>query len=193
MAEEEFGLASDGQITFPCDSALLEYAISIIQRSVSREVVQALLSSLSHCHSSLSDMISTKKLVMARKWQKLAAASRKRISIPMNKNNLKKAQQVEERGHFVVYTNEGRRFAIPLAYLQSEIFGELLRMAEEEFGLARDGPITLSCDSALLEYAISIIQRRVSRELVDALLVSLSHCHCSSSNVNHQQVPISCC
>ncbi|KAL8139548.1 hypothetical protein V2J09_005569 [Rumex salicifolius] len=79
-------------------------------------------------------MISTKKLVkMARK---------KKISFPMNNNHLKKVQLVEEKVHFVVYTTNERRFALPLAYLQSEIFGELLRMAEEEFGLATDGPIT---------------------------------------------------
>ncbi|KAL8139544.1 hypothetical protein V2J09_005565 [Rumex salicifolius] len=181
MAEEEFGLASNRPLTLPCDSALLEYAIFIIQRSVG--IDEALLSSLSHCHSSLSDvhLQQVPTIKMARKWQKMAAASRKRISFPMN-NNLKKAQQVKEKGHFVVYTTDGRRFALPLAYLQSEIFTELLRMAEEEFGLATDGPITLSCDSALLEYAISIIQRRVGRELEDALLVSLTRCHCSSSN-----------
>ncbi|KAL8139546.1 hypothetical protein V2J09_005567 [Rumex salicifolius] len=191
MAEEEFGLASDGPITLPCVSALLEYTISIIQRRVGRELEEALLVSLSHNNSSLSVIHHQQKLVkMVRKWQKMAAASRKRISFPMNNNNIKKAQQVEEKGHFVVYTRDNRRFALPLAYLQSEIFSELLRMAEEEFGLANNGPITLPCDSDLLEYAISIIQRRVGRELIEALLVSLSHCHSSLSSIHHQQVPL---
>ena len=136
-------------------------------------------------------MISTKKLIkMARKWQKMAATSRKMISL-MRSSSFKKAQQVE-KGYFVVYTTDERRFALPLAYLQSEIIGELLRMSEEEFGLAGDGAITLPCDSVLLEYAISIIQRRVGRELVDALMLSFSHCHYSSSVVHHQ-IPISCC
>ncbi|KAL8139547.1 hypothetical protein V2J09_005568 [Rumex salicifolius] len=117
----------------------------------------------------------------------MALASRKMISFPMNKNNIKKAQ-VEEKGNFLVYTTDGRQFALPLAYLQSKIFNELLRLAEEEFGLATDGSITLPRDSGLLEYTISIIQRRVGREVVDSFLVSISQSHCSLSTIQHQQL-----
>ncbi|KAL8158853.1 hypothetical protein V2J09_000390 [Rumex salicifolius] len=115
-------------------------------------------------------MISTKKLIkMAKKWQRLAVASRKRIST-------ERASALNNKnGHFVVYTVDARRFALPLAFLQSNIFRELLRMAEEEFGLAGNGPITLPCDSVLFEYALSAIQHRVGRELEQALLLSLSH------------------
>ncbi|KAL2904928.1 Auxin-responsive protein SAUR36 [Bienertia sinuspersici] len=48
---------------------------------------------------------------MARKWHKITAASKKRISWP---------RSVADKGHFVIYTIDGRRFTIPLEYLKSE-------------------------------------------------------------------------
>ncbi|KAL2925968.1 Auxin-responsive protein SAUR64 [Bienertia sinuspersici] len=118
-------------------------------------------------------MINTRKLIkMARKWHKVAAASRKRISWP---------RPVADKGHFVVYTIDGRRFTIPLEYLKSEIFIELLRIAEEEFGVTCSGPIMLPCDSKFMEYATSLIQRRVSEDLEKALIMSLAGCRYSSS------------
>ncbi|XP_048493120.1 auxin-responsive protein SAUR64-like [Beta vulgaris subsp. vulgaris] len=124
-------------------------------------------------------MISTKKLIkMARKWQKIAAASRKRISWP---------RPVANEGHFVVYTTDGRRFMIPLAYLKSEIFIELFRIAEEEFGITSSGPITLPYDSKFMEYVISMIQRHVNEDLEKALIMSLASCRYSSLSHEHQE------
>uniref|UniRef100_A0A803LG65 Uncharacterized protein n=1 Tax=Chenopodium quinoa TaxID=63459 RepID=A0A803LG65_CHEQI len=118
-------------------------------------------------------MISTKKLIkMARKWQKIAAASRKRIS---------RSRYVADKGHFVVYTSDKKRFMIPLDYLESEIFRELFRIAEEEFGVASSGPIMLPCDSNLMEYAISMIQRHVAEDLEKALIM-LVMVHGTNSN-----------
>ncbi|KAL8158842.1 hypothetical protein V2J09_000379 [Rumex salicifolius] len=170
MAEEEFGLASDGPITLPCDSVLFEYA--------------------------LSKMISTKNLVkLARKWRKIAVASRKRISFL--RTNPTKSSAMAEKGQFVVYTADEVRFALPLEYLGSQIVMELLRMAEEEFGLGGDGRITLPCDSAFMEYAISMIQQSVGAELEEALILSLSNlCNSnsasSSTHICNYQLPISC-
>ncbi|CAO2832115.1 unnamed protein product [Amaranthus hypochondriacus] len=127
---------------------------------------------------------------MARKWQKLAAASRRRISW---------SRTVAQKGHFVVYTSDKRRFMIPLAYLKSEIFVELFRMAEEEFGVATSGPIVLPCDSSSMEYAISIIQRHVAEDLEKALIMSLITCSISASlndihkQDNYQQMLICSC
>ncbi|XP_021773009.1 auxin-responsive protein SAUR67-like [Chenopodium quinoa] len=124
-------------------------------------------------------MISTKKLItMARKWKKLAAASRRRISWP---------KPAVAKGHFVIYTTDGRRFMIPLVYLQSEIVRELLKMAEEEFGLISEGPLTLPCDSTFMEYAMSILQRHANEDLVRAVIMSLDSCRSSSSSSNMQQ------
>ncbi|KAL2936951.1 Auxin-responsive protein SAUR64 [Bienertia sinuspersici] len=154
MAEEEFGVPTDGPITLPCDSPNI-------------------FSSLEKPIFKTKNMISTKKLIkMAKKWHKIAVASRKRISWP---------RPVADKGHFVVYTTDGRRLIIPLEYLKSEIFMELLRLAEEEFGVTSSGPIILPCDSKFMEYATSLIQRHVSEELEKALLMSLTSCGYSSS------------
>ncbi|KNA14560.1 hypothetical protein SOVF_106440 [Spinacia oleracea] len=124
-------------------------------------------------------MISTRKLIkMARKWQKIAAASRKRISWP---------RPVANEGHFVVYTADGKRFMIPLTYLKSAIFIELFRIAEEEFGVTSSGPITLPCDSNFMEYIVSMIQRRVAEDLEMALIMSLATCRYSSLLHEHQE------
>ena len=56
-------------------------------------------------------------------------------------------------GHCIVYSADGRRFEVPLVYLSTAIFGELLRTSEEEFGFAgEDGRITLPYDAAAMEY-----------------------------------------
>ncbi|KMT01295.1 hypothetical protein BVRB_9g213110 [Beta vulgaris subsp. vulgaris] len=124
-------------------------------------------------------MISTKILIkMARKWQKIAAASRKRISW---------SRQVADEGHFVVYTTDGRRFVIPLAYLKSEIIIELFRIAEEEFGVTSSGAIMMPCDSNFMEYAISLIQRCVAGDLQRALMMSLASCKNSSLSHEYQE------
>ncbi|XP_074314611.1 auxin-responsive protein SAUR66-like [Silene latifolia] len=109
-------------------------------------------------------MIGTKKHIkMARKWQRIAIASRKRISWP---------RPVTDEGYFVVYTTDGRR--------------ELLRMAEEEFGIAASEPITLPCESSIMEYIMSMIEKHMAKDLVKALIASLSGCRYSSL-VEHQQ------
>ncbi|KAL9238445.1 hypothetical protein vseg_012863 [Gypsophila vaccaria] len=109
---------------------------------------------------------------MARKWQKFAAASRRRISWPRT--------NVADKGHFFIYANDGKRFMIPLTYLKSEIIQQLFRMAEEEFGMTSGGPIVLPCDSVLMEYAISVLERHVTEDLQKALILSFAEC-CSSS------------
>ncbi|PWA39489.1 SAUR-like auxin-responsive protein family [Artemisia annua] len=91
-------------------------------------------------------MMKALKLVrMARKWHKEAS----------NSCN----ERMADKGHFVVYTTDHNRFVIPLRYLNTNIFRELLRMSEDEFGLPTDGPITLLCDSTLMSYLISMFDR----------------------------------
>ncbi|KAJ0077394.1 hypothetical protein Patl1_35793 [Pistacia atlantica] len=81
-------------------------------------------------------MISPKRLIeLARKWQRMASAKRRRILHPRS--------LVADKGHFVVYTTDEKRFMVPLEYLSQNVFIELLRMSEEEFGLPTHGAITL--------------------------------------------------
>uniref|UniRef100_A0A2C9U063 Uncharacterized protein n=2 Tax=Manihot esculenta TaxID=3983 RepID=A0A2C9U063_MANES len=60
------------------------------------------------------------------------------------------------KGRFVVYSIDRKRFVVPLTYLRSKIFRELFRLSEEVFGLPKDGPITLPCDGAFMEYVLSL-------------------------------------
>uniref|UniRef100_A0A0D9XGA9 Auxin-responsive protein n=1 Tax=Leersia perrieri TaxID=77586 RepID=A0A0D9XGA9_9ORYZ len=123
-------------------------------------------------------MISAKRLVqLAKKWQRMAALGRKRI--------MAAAQETEEcstsvavKGHCVMYTADGCRFEVPLAYLDTAVFSELLRMSQEEFGFTSDGRIMLPCDAAIMEYAMCLLNRNASVEMEKALLSSMvAPCH----------------
>jgi Auxin responsive protein len=97
-------------------------------------------------------MIHPKKLIeMARKWHKKST----------------------DKGHFVVYTIDGERFMIPLSFLNSKIFEELLKMSEDEFGLSNDGPIVIPCDASLVRHMISLIGGQKSQELERKSIESL--------------------
>ncbi|TYG81213.1 hypothetical protein ES288_D02G281100v1, partial [Gossypium darwinii] len=118
-----------------------------------------------------TSMVSTKILIrMARKWQKLAAIGRRRIT-----------SSLVDKGHFVIYTTDKKRFVIPLAFLRNTIFVELLKMSEEEFGLPSDGPITLPCDSVAMNYILSLLQRSLAKYLEKAVLNSVASYRCSSN------------
>lgn len=103
-------------------------------------------------------MITPKKLMkLAKKWQKLAASKRLRISLPRPTAGAADAESCStsstaEKGHFVVYTTDQIRFVIPLKYLENNIIRELFRIAEDEFGMPGSGPITLPCDAIVMEY-----------------------------------------
>ncbi|KAJ6959370.1 auxin-responsive protein SAUR68-like [Populus alba x Populus x berolinensis] len=134
-------------------------------------------------------MISAKKLVkLAKKWQKLAALRRKRITLPQMETSSCSASEMADKGHFVVYSADHKRFLLPLSYLNNEIVRELLQLAEEEFGLPGDGPLTLPCDAELIEYAVALIKQRVTRDVEKALMVSIASSRCSLSFDVHHQV-----
>lgn len=80
------------------------------------------------------------------------------------------------KGHCVVYTADGARFEVPLAYLGTVVFGKLLRMSHEEFGFAgiHDGRITLPCDAAVMDYAMCLLRRDASAEVVKAFMSSVA-------------------
>ncbi|KAJ4715907.1 Auxin-responsive protein [Melia azedarach] len=137
-------------------------------------------------------MISPKKLIkMAKKWQKLAASKRKRISMPRT-TGVADAEScstspVAEKGHFVVYTADEKRFEIPSVYLKNEIIRELFQMAEDEFGLPSGGPITLPCDAVFMEYAISLIQMHAAKDVEKAFLISIASGRCLPSSLICQE------
>ncbi|XP_049353899.1 auxin-responsive protein SAUR68-like [Solanum verrucosum] len=133
-------------------------------------------------------MLSAKKLIkMARRWQKFAAKQRKRISLPRNVSDADScsvSSSVVEKGHFVVYTIDQR--LIPLAYLENEVIRQLLNMSEEEFGLPSGCPITLPCDSAFMDYIVSLIKKGVAADFHNAVLLSIPSRCCSTFSL-HQE------
>ncbi|XP_078173771.1 auxin-responsive protein SAUR36-like [Carex rostrata] len=127
-------------------------------------------------------MLSPKKLVqLAKKWQKMAVLGNRRLTLERNLSHRDTNQFTScraEKGHFVVYTIDGKRFMIPLDYLNSRIFIQLFNLSEEEFGFTVDGPITLPCEALFMEYAMDLLKRGVSEEVERALLGSvLLPCH----------------
>lgn len=80
------------------------------------------------------------------------------------------------KGHCVVCTTDRARFEVPLAYLGTSIFSELLAMSQEEFGFAGgdDGRIMLPCDAAVMEYAMCLLQRDASIEVMKAFMSSVA-------------------
>ncbi|KAJ6683538.1 hypothetical protein OIU85_007245 [Salix viminalis] len=63
-------------------------------------------------------MISAKKLIkLAKKWQKLAALRRKRIALPQMETSSRRTSEMADKGHFVVYSTDQKRFLLPLNYL----------------------------------------------------------------------------
>ncbi|KAF7847410.1 hypothetical protein BT93_L2991 [Corymbia citriodora subsp. variegata] len=122
-------------------------------------------------------MISPKHLVkIARKWQKVAAMRRKRISFPQADGD---EGVLPHRGHFVVYSIDQKRFVFPMKFLNNCVFQELFKLAKEEFGLPTNGPITLPCDAMFISYAVSMIQRHANVEIEKALLMSITTNTCS--------------
>ena len=142
-------------------------------------------------------MVSAKRLVqMAKKWQRMAAIARKRIMLPAKgtEGSSCSTSSVASKGHCVVYSADGRRFQVPLAYLGTVVFGELLMLSQEEFGFASDdGKITLPCDSAVMEYVMCLLRRDASEEVVRAFLSSMVRpCHNVSGVVPCNQ-PLAVC
>nr|GLL37043.1 auxin-responsive protein SAUR68-like [Ipomoea trifida] len=134
-------------------------------------------------------MISSKKLInMAKKWQKFVIIRRKRISFPKQNEEADSCStsSAVNKGHFVIYTADQKRFVIPLSFLDNKIIRQLLEMSEEEFGLPSDGPITLPCDAVFMKYIVSLLSRGASTELQNALLVSVTSNRCSSASLNQR-------
>jgi Auxin responsive protein len=144
-------------------------------------------------------MLSPKKLVqMAKKWQRMAALGRtRRRLILARKLSQSEADQCNSpcaaKGHFVVYTIDGKRFMIPLDYLNTRIVMQLFQLSEEEFGYTVHGPIKLPCEAVFLEYAMDMMKRGVSKEveraLIGSVLLPFHHTH-SNFGLMSQQIEV---
>ena len=145
-------------------------------------------------------MMKAKKIAqLAKNWQRMAALERKRLAwvaaVAAPEADEQCCTSVASRGHCAVYTADGARFEVPLAFLSTAVFAELLRMSQEEFGFAGGdgGRITLPCDAAVVEYVICLLRRDASEEVVRAFLSSMVRpCHNVSGVVPCNQ-PVAVC
>ncbi|CAL9060678.1 unnamed protein product [Musa banksii] len=132
-------------------------------------------------------MISSRRILeIARRWRKMAALGRKRISWirrDASAESNTKNTSIADRGHFVVYSSEGRRFMVPLTLLNTRMFQELLRLSEEVFGFSCDGPISLPCDAVFLEHILPLLRKRGSKNAEREMLISGFMRHCSRSSL----------
>ncbi|KAK8522260.1 hypothetical protein V6N13_115239 [Hibiscus sabdariffa] len=136
-------------------------------------------------------MISAKKLIkLARKWRKTASIRRKRITLSVTtmdaETNCCITSSAVEKGHFVVYSVDQKRFVFPLEYLKNKVV--------MEFGLPGDGALTMPCDANFMEYVIALIKRKPSKQVEKALILSSATGRCSSTYLyqheTSQQFPI---
>ncbi|RCV12777.1 hypothetical protein SEVIR_2G306100v4 [Setaria viridis] len=127
-------------------------------------------------------MISTKRIaLLSKQWQRMAALGRKQLAWRTAKEANECCTSVAGKGHCVVYSADGRRFEVPLVYLGTTVFAELLQMSQEEFGFVSDGRITLPCDAAVMEYAMCLLRRGTSAEVEKAFLSTMAvSCHYAS-------------
>ncbi|KAK9148267.1 hypothetical protein Scep_007024 [Stephania cephalantha] len=80
------------------------------------------------------------------------------------------------KGHFAVYTREGKKFLVPLYYSNYPIFKVLLEMVEEEFGSAAHGPLQVPCEEELMDHIVSLIRNKNPQVGEERTLVSISSC-----------------
>ena len=93
---------------------------------------------------------------------------------------------VADKGHCAMYMADGKSFKVPLAYLGTMVFTELLRMSKEEFEITNDGRITLPCDAAVVKYVMCLLRRNASEEVEKAFLSSVAMpCQHSSYTMPH--------
>ncbi|KAH1099153.1 hypothetical protein J1N35_016074 [Gossypium stocksii] len=155
-------------------------------------------------------MISAKKLIkLARKWQKIAAIKRKRITFSRTSGDVVDTTSCStssevKKGHFVVYSSDEKRFVLPLEYLKNKIVMELFNLAEE-FGLSGNGVLILPCDATFMEYVIALVKsvgdlatacaaweltstkRNPSKAVEQALILSIASDHCISSYLYQEE------
>ncbi|KAE8719149.1 putative SAUR-like auxin-responsive protein family [Hibiscus syriacus] len=137
-------------------------------------------------------MIGAKKLIkLTKRWQKMASIRRKRITLPRNlrdsETNSCSTSSVVDRGHFVLYSVDQKRFVLPLEYLKNNIVMEPFNLAEEEFGLPGNGILLMPCDANVMQYVIALIKEKPTKEVEKALILSVSTSRCCSSYLYQQK------
>ncbi|XVE67240.1 hypothetical protein DITRI_Ditri08aG0144300 [Diplodiscus trichospermus] len=207
LAEEEFGLPGNGLLVLPCDATFMEYVIALIRRKPSKEMEKELILSVAsgRCSYSYLYQQETSKQLPDVPYTSYGAyylaianiseptiqnLQYRKIALPRTakdaETNSCSTSSVVEKGHFVVYSVDQKRFVLPLEYLKNEMVMELFNLAEEQFGLPGNRLLVLPCDATFMEYVISLIKRK-SKEMEKALILSIANGPCSSSYLYQQE------
>lgn len=132
-------------------------------------------------------LLSPKKLIkMTRNLQKVPVIGRRKASSQRAADGNRRNTSAANKGTFVIYTLDERRFVLPLSYLSNYIFQELFKMSEEEFGISSRDPIVFPCDSRLMNYIVSLVKLGMSADLENALLNSIIRSSCSISTFDRR-------
>ncbi|MQM21281.1 hypothetical protein Taro_054319 [Colocasia esculenta] len=87
---------------------------------------------------------------MVRRWRARATASAAAFPVPAARS--RRIPSDVPAGHLAVCVGpNARRFVVRAAHLNHPVFRKLLVQAEEEYGFAQSGPLSLPCDEALFE------------------------------------------
>lgn len=133
-------------------------------------------------------MLSPKRFIkIARKLHMNDVMGRKKITSLRGVRGRRPCDTAAEKGTFVIYTLDKARFLLPLSYLSSYIFQELLKMSEEEFGVSSKERIILPCDSLLMNYIVSLVNLGMSIDLEKAIVNSILRSSCSVSSHHGEQ------
>ncbi|KAI3455746.1 hypothetical protein Pfo_012409 [Paulownia fortunei] len=120
-----------------------------------------------------------------KKWKKLANNNRTTSSTSSSKSIkfLKKTLSFSEssssalanavpKGYVAVCVGkELKRFVIPTEYLRHQVFGILLREAEEEFGFQQEGVLKFPCEVDLFEKILKMMEDKGSSSSPSSLLL----------------------
>ncbi|KVI04018.1 Auxin responsive SAUR protein, partial [Cynara cardunculus var. scolymus] len=180
IAEQEYGSQSDGPIRLPFKATFMQYMVSLIERQMCKDVEEEFRTGSITSWRCLSTSKLPKKLI------RMATLRQKRFTFPRAANGTTRGI---DKGHFTVYTSDEIRLVMPLCYLKNEVFLELLKVAEDEYGLQIDGPIRLPFEATFMEYMISLTERCVCNDLEKTLLMSIitSERWLSNSNIQLEQ------
>ncbi|XP_059281104.1 auxin-responsive protein SAUR36 [Lycium ferocissimum] len=96
--------------------------------------------------------------------------------------------RMRKKGQFVLYTKEGKRFVVPLYYLNHPIFKVLLEMAEEDYGSTVNGPLQVPCENKLMEYILCLLRTKPDAEIGEALS-SIDTCRGTHVSSNFSPFP----
>lgn len=91
-----------------------------------------------------------------------------RLHYHHNHNHHEHDHEKVPKGCLAVKVGQGEeqeRFVIPVWYFNHPLFGQLLKEAEEEFGFAQKGTITIPCHVEEFRYVRGLIDRENSKFL----------------------------